>query len=96
MVYSCEEFNQSVYGQPIFITSYHKPLEVIRKPISSTLPRVQRFLVRLMKYDMQMELVPGKFLSIVDVFSRTHSLSVLEKTDLDEEAALMIPTLYPN
>ena len=97
LVYTCKKLNQFVYGQPIFSKSDHKPLEaIIRKPISSIPPRVQRFLVRLMKYDVQIEFVPGKFLHIADTLSRAHSPLISETTDLDEEAVLMIHTLYSN
>ena len=65
------------YGQPIFIKSDHKLVEaIIRKPISSTPARVQRFLVRLMKYDVRIEFVLGKFLHIADTLSRAHSLLI--------------------
>ena len=82
IVYECKKFNQFVCGQPIFVKSDHKPLEaIIRKSISSTPPTVQRFLVRLMKYYMQTEFVPGKFLHIADTLSRAHSPLISETTD---------------
>ena len=97
LVYACKKFNQFVYGQPIFSKSDHKLLEaIIRKPISSIPPRVQGFSVRLMKYDVQIEFVPGKFLHIADTLSRAHSPLISETTDLDEEVVLMIHPLYSN
>ena len=51
----------------LFIESDHKLVEaIIRKSISPIPPRVQRYLVRLMKYDLRIEFVPGKFLHISD------------------------------
>ena len=80
IVYACEKFNQYVYGQPVTIKSDHKPLAtIIKKPISVTPPRVQRFLVRLMKYDLKIEFIPGKFLYIADTLSRAHSSTALKK-----------------
>ena len=97
IVYACEKFNQFLYGQPIFIKSDHKPLEaIIRKPISSTPPKVQRVLVRLMKYDVRIEFVPGNFFHIAYTLSRAYSPLISETTDLAEEAVLMIHTLYSN
>lgn len=97
IVYACEKFNQYVYGQPVFIKSDHKPLEaIIKKPISSTPPRVQRFLVRLMKYDVRIQFIPGKYLYIADTLSRAHSSSILENSDLHDESVVMIHTVYSN
>ena len=53
IVHACKKFNQFAYGQPTFVKSYHKPVEsIIGKCISPTPLRVQRFLVRLLKYDV--------------------------------------------
>ena len=92
IVCACKKFSQYVYGE--FIKSDHKPLEmIIRKPVSSIHPSVQRFLFSLMKHDMQIEFVPGKFLHIAETSSRAHSPLISKTTDLDEKAVLMIHTL---
>ena len=92
LIYSCKKFSQYVYGE--FIKSDHKPLEmIIRKPVSSIHPSVQRFLFSLMKHDMQIEFVPGNFLHIAETSSRAHSPLISKTTDLDEKAVLMIHTL---
>ena len=49
-----------------------------------------------MKYDMQIEFFPGKFLHITDTLSTACSLFISETTDLDEEALFLIHTLYSN
>ena len=92
LIYSCKKFSQYVYGE--FIKSDHKPLEtIIRKPVSSKHPSIQRFLFSLMKHDMQIEFVPGNFLHIAETSSRAHSPLISQTTDLDEKAVLMIHTL---
>lgn len=92
LIYSCKKFSQYVYGK--FIKSDHKPLEtIIRKPVSSKHPSIQRFLFSLMKHDMQIEFVPGNFLHIAETSSRAHSPLISQTTDLDEKAVLMIHTL---
>ena len=45
---------------------------MIRKSISSTPRRVQRVLVRLMKYDVRVEFVPRKFLINAGTLNRAH------------------------
>ena len=92
IVCACKKFSQYVYGE--FIKSDHKPLEtIIRKPVSSKHPSIQRFLFSLMKHDMQIEFVPGNFLHIAETSSRAHSPLISKTTDLDEKAVLMIHTL---
>lgn len=51
-VYGCERFHDFVYGQKIVIEMDHKPLlSISRKGIGDMPPRLQRFFIRLMKYD---------------------------------------------
>jgi len=51
IVFACEKINRYIYGKQMTVQSDHKPLEsVFRKPISSTTPRLQRMLLRLLKY----------------------------------------------
>ena len=98
IVFGCERFNQFVYGRKIHVKSDHKPLEsILHKPISRAPPRVQRLLVRLMKYDFDVEFVPGKFLYIADTLSRAH-LSDLPGPDdtINDEEILMVHTLVSN
>ena len=53
ILFGCERFHHYVYGRAINVESDHKPLEsVMKKPLCSAPPRLQRMLLRLQKYDM--------------------------------------------
>ena len=52
---------QYIYGKKVTIESEHKPLEaIVKKALASALPRLQRILLRMQKYDITLEYKPGK------------------------------------
>lgn len=66
--FGCERFHQYIYGQPVTVHSDHKPLEIItKKPLAKAPPRVQRLLLKLMKYDLHVVHTPGKYMYIARV-----------------------------
>ena len=71
VVYGCEQFHQYIYGMKTAIETDHKPLIAItNKPLNNAPPRLQRLMIRLQKYDVELEWTPGKFLVIADTLSR--------------------------
>lgn len=99
IVFACEKFSQYIYGQRTLVQSDHKPLEsIFRKSISTTTPRLQRMLLRLLKYQLQIEYVPGKNMHIADTLSRaylTASPSALDR-ELSEDIEVTVHTLLHN
>ena len=60
VVYRTEHFNQYVYGQMFLVESDHKPLQTIfRRNINKAPPPIQRMLLRLQKYDLELSFTPG-------------------------------------
>ena len=71
IVFGLEHFHYYVYGHQTIVESDHKPLEaIVKKPLSSAPPRLQRMLLRLMKYEILLKYKPGKEMSIPDTLSR--------------------------
>ena len=61
VVFGCERFNQSIYGKHTLIETDHKPLQsIIKKPLSQAPTRIQRLLLRLQTYDVDLQYRPGK------------------------------------
>ena len=61
MVFGCQRFHQYLYGKKEIIQSDHKPLEAImKKPLHNTLSRLQRMLLSLQKYDIDLVYLAGK------------------------------------
>ncbi len=57
----------------VIVRSDHKPLKAIfSKPIDKAPPRIQRFLLRLQKYDLLVEFTPGSQIPVADALSRAY------------------------
>ena len=85
VVFGAERFHTYVYGAKFVVESDHKPLEAIKlKNLSQAPPRLQRMLLRVQQYDMQIKYRPGRELLLADALSRLNpkpaSTLKLEKT----------------
>ena len=73
VLFGCQKFDDYVYGHHVYVETDHKPLEVImKKPLFSTPVRLQRMLLQLQRYDIDVHYHPGKELTIADTLSRAH------------------------
>ncbi|XP_028809432.1 uncharacterized protein K02A2.6-like isoform X2 [Denticeps clupeoides] len=73
IVYGMEKFHQYTYGRKVTVHSDHKPLEnIIRKPLLNTPKRLQRMLLRLQRYDIEVTYIPGKDMLLADTLSRSY------------------------
>ena len=71
VVFGLEKFHVYVYGQPLVVYSDHKPLESIQfKQLSKAPPRLQRMLLRIQPYDINLRYRPGKDMVYADYLSR--------------------------
>lgn len=69
----CTRFHQYLYGRHFHMESDHKPLEAIfKKPLAQAPPRLQRFMLRLQRYDKTVAYKPGQDLQIADALSRAY------------------------
>ena len=73
IVYALEKFNQFTFGRKITVHSDHKPLEVIlKKPLACAPRRLQGMIMRLQKYDIEVQYERGKDMHIADFLSRAY------------------------
>ena len=71
IVFALERLNHYTFGRTITVQSDHQPLQSIwKKSIVSTSPRLQRLLLRLAHYDINIEFLCGKENVIADALSR--------------------------
>lgn len=72
IVFGFERFHQYISGQQqVLVQSDHKPLEIIMKtPLASAPPRLQRMLLRLQKYSIKVEHIPSKQIPVADTLSK--------------------------
>ena len=72
VLFACERFHEYIYGREVIVQNDHKPLKTIfSKSIVSCPPRIQRFFLRLQKYDFKFEYAPGKTMKVADTLSRS-------------------------
>ena len=84
IVFACSKFHQYIYGFHTKVQSDHKPLESIMvKPLHKVSPRLQRMLLKLQKYDLEVKYTKGKELYVADTLSRAYL--TIPPTDNDIE-----------
>jgi hypothetical protein len=89
-----EKFHYYVYGREVTVHSDHQPLKaIIKKPLHKASPRLQLMLLRLSKYSIDIEFVPGKYMHIADTLSRAYSDLAGSKHLEDEEMDLRVHCL---
>ena len=73
IVFACERFHDYTYGRQVIVRSDHKPIKAIfTKPLNKAPPRIQRFLLRLQKYDLQVNFTPRSEIPMADTLSRAY------------------------
>lgn len=71
IVFATQRFHYFVFGVDIIVHSDHKPLESIqKKDLHKVSPRLQRMLLKLLKYRVNVVYKPGKQMHIADALSR--------------------------
>ncbi|GFU06840.1 uncharacterized protein K02A2.6 [Nephila pilipes] len=94
VIYGLEHFNHYTYGRIVTVQTHHKPiLGFSKKPYDTISPRLQRMLLRLNKYNIQLEYIPGKNLVIADALSRAQSTTNNFDEVLGQEATVRINQL---
>lgn len=88
ILFGCTRFHQYVYGHKILVETDHKPLvSLFDKPLHKIPPRLQRFMMRLLAYDLIVTYKPGKYLHIADTLSRA-PLRETSLVDIDKDIDL--------
>lgn len=72
LVFGCEKFHEYIYGLPTFTSETdHQPLiSIVKKNLNDMSPRIQRMMMRLQRYDMDLIYTPGKYIVLADALSR--------------------------
>ena len=94
LVWACEKFSHFLVGLPEFkLMTDHKPLVPLinTKDLDRTPLRVQRMLMRLMRFNAIAEYVPGKELIVADALSRSMNPGATgEMSELTQEVEMYI------
>ena len=69
-VFGLEHNHQYVYGTKVILYTDHKPLvSISSKPLASAPKRLQRLLLRLQQYDVEIRYRPGREMYLADTLS---------------------------
>ena len=74
IVFACDRFEAYIYGRDhVTIESDHKPLEmIVLKPLSNAPKRLQRMLLQLQKYTLDVKYKKGEHMYLADTLSRAY------------------------
>ena len=74
VVFACQRFDAYVYGRAnVNVESDHKPLKIImRKTLDAAPKRLQRMLLALQKYDINLRYKRGETMFLADMLSRAY------------------------
>ena len=73
VVFGIERFDQYTYGRKVIIHNDHRPLEtILKKPLSEAPKRLQVLAMRINRYDIEFNYVPGSALVIADTLIRAY------------------------
>ena len=73
LVFGLERNHQYTYGHKIKLWTDHKPLiTIVNKPLVTAPKRLQRLLIRLFQYDVEVCYKPGKEMYLADTLSRAY------------------------
>ena len=74
VLFACQRFDAYVYGRAnVNVESDHKPLEIImRKTLDAAPKRLQRMLLALQKYDINLRYKRGETMFLADMLSRAY------------------------
>lgn len=73
ILWGCIKFHNYIYGHSITVHTDHKPLiSIFKKALSDVPCRLQRMMLRLQAYDLNVIHIPGKYMYIADTLSRAN------------------------
>ena len=91
------KFHEYLYGHHFTVINDHQPLKsIFSKSIIDCPARIQRFFLKLQKYDFALEYAPGKTMVVSDALSRAYinnSRTEFEENDLIYHVHLIVRNL---
>ena len=93
-VFAVERFHQYTFGPAVTLQTDHKPLvNIVDKQLADAPRRLQSLLMRLQRYDVHLEYVPGPQLVLPDTLSRAFLTSPSTEQELEP---IMAVTAFSN
>lgn len=71
--YGLNKFHEYIFGKKVTVETDHQPLiSIFKKPLNKCPARLQRMLIQIQKYDIEVKYKRGKDLLIADALSRAY------------------------
>ena len=84
IVFGVQRFHIYLYGRQFKVLTDHKPLVMIlQKPLTTAPRRLQRMIIKLQGYQMQIEYISGQEMTLADTLSRLPSTENTDTIDQD-------------
>jgi len=95
--FACQRFDQYLYGRTFRVETDHKPLVAIfSKGLNECPARIQRFRLKLQKYDFTLSYTPGKHMYIADELSRNYPKGESSETTMVKEIEEHVNSVIAN
>ncbi|KAK2716831.1 hypothetical protein QYM36_007097 [Artemia franciscana] len=86
IVFECKPFHHYIYGRKTIVTTDHRPLEtILSRPLHTAPARLQRMMIQIQPYDIEVHYSPGSDIPVPDALSRLHLPDVDTKMQNDIE-----------
>lgn len=96
IVFGCLRFHQYIYGSRITVETDHRPLiTLFKKSLVEVPTRLQRLMLKIQVYDLQVEYKQGSKMFIADTLSRA-ALPETSVDELDEDIVIHVNFLIKN
>ena len=84
-IFGLERNHEYTYGRQMVLWTDHKPLvSISRKPLANAPKRLQRLLLRMQRYDVNIQYKPGPEMYLADTLSRAY-LKTSNRSAVEEE-----------
>lgn len=93
IVLGCERFHQYLFAKEVKVHTDHKPIvNVLKRPLHESPARIQRMLLRLLRYNLELSYVPGEKMKISDMLSRDYITKNMtdDQQSLEKDSEVMI------
>ena len=96
IVFGVEKFEGYTYGRKVLVETDHKPLDnIMKKSLLDAPKRLQRMLLRLQKFDLEVVYKKGTELYIADTLSRAYLPMTNCEREIDREEVILMDNRSP-
>lgn len=87
ILFGCRRFHQYIYGHEVKVETDQKPLvSIMKKTLLAAPPRLQRIILQLHRYELEINHLHGKSIPVADTLSRKYLADTYPKLSEGMEA----------